>query len=136
MKNKINFILISLVILDLLLSIWGFFFSEFWFSFFHNSAHVDPQGLLYRCAANWTAFFIIQLVAYFYWEKYPWLLVLVAGCRLGDVLTDITCLIFSSKHTIIALIGFPMAGIGNLIVGLLLIKFFKNVSDKGYTKTL
>lgn len=131
MKNKqlINIILLSLAIIDLILSLWGFFYPANWFYFFHDSAYIDPQGLLYRCAANWLAFSIIQFIAFLYWQKYPWLLILVAGCRLGDVLTDTTCLIFSENHTVMALTGFPAAGIGNLIAGLFLIKLFQAIQS-------
>jgi hypothetical protein len=124
-RQQINFILLFLIILDFILSIWGFFYPDYWFYFFHDSTYIDPQRLLYRCAANWLAFFIIQSIVYFKWQKYPWLLIMVAGCRLGDSLTDITCLLFSEKQTIMAFIAFPAAGIGNLIIGIILIKIFQ-----------
>jgi hypothetical protein len=132
-QRQINFILLFLVILDLFLTIWAFFYPELWFSFFHGSPYIDPQALLYRCGANWLAFFIIQAAAYLYWQKNPWLLVLVAGCRLGDSLTDITCLVFSAEHTLMAMIGFPLAGFGNLLAGLVLIWFFKKLPPVNQT---
>lgn len=126
-KKIINLILISLIIVDLILTIWGFFFPEFWYSFFHKSEYIDPQGLLRRCAANWFAFFIIQFLAFLYWQKNNWWLLLVAGCRLGDTLTDITCLIFCSKITIFGLIAFPFAGLANLIIGISLILLYEKL---------
>lgn len=124
MQTKwINTILLSFVLLDLALAIWGFFFPELWFSFFHNADYVDPQALLQRTAANWLAFFIIQSVALLQWQKHSWLLYLVAGCRLSDCLTDITCLTFSTDISIYGMIAFPIAGLGNLLFGVMLINF-------------
>lgn len=116
--------LVSLVVLDLILTLWGFFLPELWFSFFHNAPHVDPQGLLKRCAGNWLAFFLIQSVALVRWKNFPWLLAMVAGARLGDALTDLTCLTFSSSISIFGIIAFPIAGIGNMVIGLYLIREF------------
>ena len=62
-KNTIHFILGSLTLLDLILTVWAFVYPETWYLFFHASPYVDPQALLYRCGANWLAFAIIQLLA-------------------------------------------------------------------------
>ncbi len=121
-------ILVFLVAFDLILSIWGFFFPGLWYAFFHGADYVDPQGLLRRCAANWTGFLIIQIIALIKWKKSPWWLLVVAGARLGDSLTDITCLIFSSNISIFGILGFPMAGAGNVIIGIYLIR--------GYVKSM
>lgn len=123
-----NLVLISLSGLDLILSLWGFFFPAFWFSFFHDSTFIDPQSLLARCAANWTAFFLLQVTALLRWKKWPWLLLLVAGARLSDIFTDITCLLLASKVTIYAVILFPVAGAGNLLCGVFLIKSYLSLN--------
>lgn len=112
----------SLAALDLVLSVWGFAFPEAWYAFFHGAAYVDPQGLLPRCAANWLAFFLIQAVALGRWRRTPGLLLVVAGCRLGDMLTDITCLVFASNVTVFGAIAFPIAGLGNVALGTALIR--------------
>ena len=114
-------LLSGLVVLDLVLCAWGFLFPEVWFGVFHDAPVVDPQGLLARCAANWLAFFVIQLVALLSWERAPWLLLLVAGCRLGDCLTDLTCLLSCERITVWGAIAFPAAGLGNLSAGLALV---------------
>lgn len=126
----INLTLLNLVFIDLIVSILGFFFPEEWYSFFHDASYIDPQGLLYRSAASWVAFFIVQLVALIYWKKYVWMLILVAGCRLGDTFTDITCLIFSSSHTVWAFIVFPLAGIGNLAIGVYLVYIHNKIQRR------
>ncbi len=117
-------VLLALVALDLVLSLWGFLFPEAWYRFFHASAYVDPQALLYRCAANWLAFFFIQLVALLSWRRAPWLLLLVAGCRLGDCLTDLTCLALCESISPYGAIAFPAAGIGNVWVGVWLVRSY------------
>jgi hypothetical protein len=119
---KPRLILWSLVALDAGLAFWAFAAPGFWFRFFHGADRVDPQALLYRCGANWTAFLVLQLIAALRWRKERWWLFVVAGCRLGDCLTDITCLALAASTTIFAWIAFPVAGIGNLVGGVLLIR--------------
>ncbi|MEZ0368422.1 MAG: hypothetical protein ACAI44_04960 [Candidatus Sericytochromatia bacterium] len=132
--NLTTGILAALALLDLSLTIWAFGFPDLWFSFFHASPRVDPQALLYRCGANWLAFTIIQALALFKWRRQPWWLLLVAGCRLGDSLTDITCLLLSQKATLYAWLAFPAAGIGNLLLGTLLIRLFQLTVKEGEKK--
>lgn len=128
-KRKVDFLLGALVVLDLVLCIWAFFFPEFWFRFFHDSEYIDPQGLLRRCAANWLAFFVVQLVALIRWRRnHEWLMI-VAGCRLGDILTDVTCLIFCERITLYGLIAFPLAGFGNLAFGIMLIRIYRTLKS-------
>ena len=129
-KKIIKAVILSLVFLDLVLSIWGFFFPELWYSFFHNSVYIDPQALLKRCSGNWAAFFILQVIAFFKWEKSLWWLILVAGCRLGDSLTDITCLIFSQNISVFGMLAFPAAGLGNIIIGIFLIQSYTRINGK------
>ncbi len=121
-EKTVTSILLSLVLLDLVLVVWGFAFPELWYSFFHGAAYVDPQGLLPRCAANWLGFLLIQTVALVRWRQTPGLLLVVAGCRLGDMLTDVTCLAFAESITVFGAIAFPIAGIGNALIGAMLIR--------------
>lgn len=109
--------LAALVVLDVVLAGWGFFFPEAWFQLFHGADYVDPQALLRRCAANWLAFAVLEAVALARWERSPGWLLVVAGMRWGDALTDITCLAFASSTTVFSMIGFPLAGIGNVVLG-------------------
>jgi hypothetical protein len=122
MKHSVRAVLGGLIALDLVLSIAAFFFPALWFEMFHGAAYVDPQGLLRRCGANWLAFFVIQVVALLRWERERCWLAVVAGMRLGDTLTDITCLMFAASATRAAWILFPLAGIGNLVVGAWLLR--------------
>lgn len=124
-RRGVHAILVALVATDFVLSVWGFFFPSLWFSFFHGAAYVDPQGLLRRCAASWLAFFVLQTIALFRWRRDAMWLAVVAGCRLGDALTDVTCLAFASSTTPFAWIAFPIAGVGNVVVGVLLIRAYQ-----------
>ncbi len=45
-----------------------------------------------------------------------------AGCRLGDCLTDLTCLAFCDRITAFGALAFPAAGIGNVLVGVWLLR--------------
>jgi hypothetical protein len=119
--KRVSLILGSLIALDLVLSVWGFFLPRLWYSFFHGAPYIDPQALLYRCAANWLAFLVLQVIALVRWRKDPMWLAIVAGCRLGDALTDVTCLALANSTTVFAWIAFPLAGIGNLLVGVSLL---------------
>ncbi len=129
-RKFIYSVFLSLILLDLVLTIWGFFFPELWYSFFHGVPYIDPQALLQRSAANWLGFLILQIIAFFKWEKSNWWLILVAGSRFTDSLTDITCLTFSSNITIFGIILFPVAGIGNIIIGILLVKSYLNLKKE------
>lgn len=128
LKQQITMALAFLVTLEMVLSVWGFFFPEAWYWFFHGADYIDPQGLLRRCAANWLGFLIVQAVALARWERAPWLLTVVAGCRFSDVLTDITCLIFADSISVWGAIAFPVAGLGNLAFGFLMIWFYRQVT--------
>jgi hypothetical protein len=127
----IRMVLAMLVLTDLVLSAWGFLLPDLWFSVFHDSARIDPQALLQRCAANWAAFLAIQLLALFRWKRESWWLPVVAGCRLGDVLTDITCLAMCEKISWLGAIAFPVAGIMNLVAGIWLIRAYRQLEGAG-----
>ena len=123
LRRTTNIILVSLVALDLTLASWGFFAPDLWYLVFHGASYVDPQALLPRCAAHWTAFFLIQLLALVRWQKGElWWLLLVAGSRFADCLTDITCAVFCDSLTLFGLIAFPVAGITNVVVGAVLVR--------------
>ena len=127
-RKIIYVILAVLILLDLVVSIVGFFFPEAWNSYYHGAVFSDDQALLKRCAANWFAFFVLQTIAIFNWEKAIWWLVLIAGCRLGDCLTDITCMIYSTSISINGIVGFTIAGIGNLVIGIYFIKRYLHLN--------
>jgi len=122
-------ILLALVLLDLVLATWGFAFPELWFQVWHGAPYVDPQALLPRAAASWAAFCILQFIALVRWRSSPRWLVLVAGVRLADSLTDVTCAFMATDITLAGQVLFPLAGIGNMAVGLLLLRWHRVVTS-------
>src|SRR5690554_4816421 len=88
LKKKVNRLLIGLVILDIVLFIFCFFFPDLWFKLFHDLPYMDPAGLLRRTGGVWVAFTLLQLIALFRWQKEPYWLVLVAGVRLTELFSD------------------------------------------------
>lgn len=113
--------LFLLVILDVVLSATCLFFPETWFKTFHGAPYIDPQGLLYRTGAVWVAFSLLQLIAFFRWEKAPWWLVLIAGVRLTELFSDWTYMYVAQSMTTMGKIGLFIAPPGNLIFGWFLI---------------
>lgn len=128
----VSSILALLVALDVTLAIWGFGFPEAWFRLFHGAAYVDPQGYLPRAAGNWTAFAILQALAFFRWKKAPHWLAIVAGVRLSDIFTDFSCMIFCESLSGIGLVLFTAAGLGNILFGLYFLNIHKRLTRSAY----
>ena len=67
---------------------------ELWFRWFH---HAQPAGLetalLRRAAGQWAAFAIVQAIALLRWRVRPLWLVVVAGLRASDLLTDLSYIV-------------------------------------------
>ncbi len=110
-----------LVILDVVLSATCLLYPEKWFQIFHNAPYIDPQGLLKRTGAVWVAFSLLQLIAFFRWEKSPWWLVLIAGVRLTELFSDWTYMYVAQSMTTLGKIGLFIAPPGNLVFGWFLI---------------
>jgi len=80
------------------------------------------------CAGNWLAFFIIQLITFFRWQRESWWLVLVAGCRFGDCLTDITWVVCCDSISVFGLMSYPVAGATNVVLGVVLMRYYQALS--------
>jgi hypothetical protein len=130
MKNKINWLLISLILLDITISIVAFLFPQFWFKIFHGAPYIDPQGFLRRCGTNWAAFALLQIIALAQWEKKPYWLAIVAGVRFSDIFTDWTYLWFSSSITVFGRISLFAISPLNLIFGLYFLSTYKKIVNK------
>jgi hypothetical protein len=76
---------------DALLVVMAWLAPDLWFRLFHAST---PAGLevafLRRSAGQWAAFAIAQAVALWRWRRDPLWLVIAAGVRFSDLLTDIS----------------------------------------------
>lgn len=126
----IQAVLFSLFCLDIALAVTGFFFPDFWYAIFHGAPYVDPQGLLRRCAANWAAFALFQGLALLKWRERPYWLVLVAGVRFSDILTDWAYLWFCSDVTLFGGIGLFCASPTNLVAGLYLLNSYRRIPTR------
>lgn len=64
---------------------------DLWFRLFH---HALPAGLetalLRRAAGQWAAFALVQAIALMRWKTQPAWLLVVAGLRASDLLTDLS----------------------------------------------
>ncbi|HEY8975481.1 MAG TPA: hypothetical protein VIN75_14785 [Burkholderiaceae bacterium] len=64
---------------------------DVWFRWFH---HAQPAGLgtalLRRAAGQWAAFALVQAIALARWKAQPVWLMVVAGLRASDLLTDLS----------------------------------------------
>lgn len=128
LKKNVQWMLLSLLGLDILLASLAFCAPGFWFWFFHDAAYVDPQGLLPRCGANWTAFALFQAVALLLWRKRLYWLVLVAGMRFSDIFTDWTYLGACYNATPWGSLALFGAGPANLFCGWYLMRAYTILS--------
>jgi hypothetical protein len=124
----INSLLIFLIILDAFLCILALLFPATWFKLFHDEPYIDPQGLLRRTGAVWAAFTLLQVIAYLKWEEHFYWLVLIAGVRLTELLSDWTYLYFAQKTTWSGRLSLLIAPPANLAMGWFLIESFSRLT--------
>ncbi|WP_437670720.1 hypothetical protein [Sorangium sp. So ce131] len=125
LERRITALLAALVLVDLTLSIWAFFFPQAWFDAFHGAAYVDPEALLPRTAAGWTGFLLIQVIALVRWRRETWWLLVVAGVRLTEVFTDLVYVLMAGDVTWFAKATLPVTGPLNALFGWWLIRAWK-----------
>jgi hypothetical protein len=133
LRNFIYLLLGFLVILDLVLSTTCLVFPDKWFMTFHGVHYdnLDVEGLLKRTGALWVAFTLLQLLAFFFWRKSPWWLVLIAGVRLTELFSDWTYLYVAHTMTTIGKMGLFIAPPGNLVFGIFLVWAYKKIMRCG-----
>lgn len=122
--RKVRALLATLVVFDLVLVIWAFAFPDLWFWAFHGVERVDPQHLLQRMGANWTAFLLFQAIAALRWRADPRWIVVVAGVRLSDIFTDVTYVFVAEDTTWFAWATLPPMSLINLAMGLWLFRAY------------
>ncbi|HKR11630.1 MAG TPA: hypothetical protein VJT15_06220 [Pyrinomonadaceae bacterium] len=132
LRTFIYVLLAFLVILDIVLSVVALCFPDTWFMTFHGVPYdnLDAQGLLKRTGAIWVAFTLLQLIAFFRWEKEPWWLVLIAGVRWTELFSDWTYLYVADTITTMGKIGLLIAPPGNLVFGWILIWVYKKIGKQ------
>ncbi len=133
LEKNVQWMLISLLVLDIVLSCLAFFAPGFWFWFFHQTPYGDPQGLLRRCGANWAAFALFQALALVLWKKRLHWLVLAAGLRFSDIFTDWAYLRFCGSITPWGAVGLFLAGPANLFCGVYLLRAYGILVREGRT---
>lgn len=106
-----------LVLFDTVLVLWATVFHRYWFLAFHGVEPDDPQGFLYRCAANWAAFLLFQAIAFVRWREQPVWLAVVGGVRLSDIFTDFVYFFAAAQTTWWAQLTLPTMGLFNLWMG-------------------
>jgi len=133
LRNFIYILLGFLVILDLVLSTTCLVFPDKWFMTFHGVHYdnLDVEGLLKRTGALWVAFTLLQLLAFFFWRKSPWWLVLIAGVRLTELFSDWTYMYVAHTITTIGKMGLFIAPPGNLAFGIFLVWAYKKIMRCG-----
>jgi hypothetical protein len=116
-----------LVLWDLLLSVLCFCYPDYWFKTFHGAPYIDPQALLKRTGAVWTAFTLLQLIAFIRWEKAAWWLVLIAGVRFTELFSDWVYIWMANSTTPFGKFGLFIAPPSNLIFGIFFIWVYKKM---------
>lgn len=129
LRTFIYVLMAFLVVLDVVLSTTCLLYPDKWFTIFHGVPYGDrdPMGLLKRTGAVWVAFSLLQLIAFFRWEKAPWWLVLIAGVRLTELFSDWTYMYVAESMTTVGRLGLFIAPPGNLAFGWFLIWAYKKI---------
>ncbi|MBU2490284.1 MAG: hypothetical protein KKA60_12920 [Proteobacteria bacterium] len=123
-KGRVRTVLAALLAMDVILASCALLEPQLWFSIFHGTPYVDPQGFLPRTGASWAAFAILQALALALWERQPGWLLVVAGVRLGDCFTDWTYLSVAQDLTWFAYPALALASPANLLAGLFLARAY------------
>lgn len=127
----IHFLVAALALVDFSLAAVAFVAPDLWLGFFHDPSLLerglfdaetaaDPYGLLARSAGGWLAFGLVQLFVWFRWRGRPELLLLVAGVRLGDALTDAAYVLAADPLTPWGGVALALAGPANIVLGVYL----------------
>jgi hypothetical protein len=87
-----NAVLLAAIGVDVVLPVLSYARPTWWFDVLHVGVTPDAMdlALLHRAAAQWIAFAVLQIVALARWQRWPDWLLLVAGARTSDWLTDLT----------------------------------------------
>lgn len=115
-QRTITAVLAVLVVFDAFLVISVAAAPGVWFELFHETADESAGALLFlrRCAANWAAFFLLQLGALAAWRRRAGWLAVTAGVRGSDIFTDISYAVLADEPTTLALVSLPLMGAVNL----------------------
>ncbi len=130
----INLLLLFLVLLDIGLSAICLLRPDLWVKLMHGIDFIDTLGVIRRMGGVWLAFVLFQLVALLFWQKYPILLVLVAGIRFTEIFSDWFYWYSAGQLTWFANFGLLIAPPSNIIFGIILITTYKKFSNRNFEK--
>lgn len=114
----VNAVLVCLVAADAVLSGIILLSGQTWFDLVHGTEYVDPQGLLKRTGAQWASLALFQAIALARWRQAPHWLMLAAGLRLGDLLSDWGYWLAADNLTWLGHVGLLAATPLNLLLGM------------------
>jgi hypothetical protein len=89
-EKAVPIVIGALVLMDAVLAGIILISGQTWFDLMHGTDQVDPGGYLKRTGALWLSFAIIEAIAFVRWREAPHWLMVLAGVRWGDVLSDWT----------------------------------------------
>ena len=92
LPRAIDTVLLVAIAVDVVLPVLALARPAWWFEVLHVGAAPDALhvALLHRAAAQWVAFAVVQILALARWRREPGWLLITAGVRASDWLTDLT----------------------------------------------
>jgi hypothetical protein len=118
MKKFINILLVALILLDVFYVVVIFSSGQAWFDLIHDADYVDPEALLKRLAAVWTAFTILQVITLVRWQHAPHWLMVMAGLRFSESFADWVYFFGANDHAWPGAAGLLAASPINLALGI------------------
>lgn len=127
--RQVTVLLGFLIAVDLVLCLVGFAWPELWFHLIHGAAPLDPQRLLQRTAAAWTAFLVLEVIAVVRFPRRPAWLAVIAGVRFSDMFTDVTHALLAPDMTSFGSACLLAASPFNLLAGLYLLRAHRRITS-------
>ena len=128
-EKAVPIVIGALVLMDGVLAAIMLLSGQTWFDLMHGTDHVDPGGYLKRTGALWLSFAIIQAIAFMRWREAPHWLMVLAGVRWGDVLSDWTWWAAMDDRTWLAHV-LLLATPANFLLGLFFYRAYFRVRDR------
>ncbi len=128
-EKAVPIVIGALVLMDLVLAGIILVSGQAWFDLMHGTDHVDPGGYLKRTGALWLSFAILQVIAFVRWREAPHWLLILAGVRWGDVLSDWTWWGAMDDRTWLAHV-LLLATPANLLLGLFFYRAYFALRDR------
>jgi len=117
-ERAVPIVIGALVVVDAALGVLILVSGNTWYDLVHGTDYVDPQAALKRTGALWIGFAIVQAIAFFRWRQGLHWLMILAGIRFGDVLSDWIYWADAADKTWLGHAGLLLASPGNLLLGL------------------